>query len=83
MNPRKAEIKEYLIKLISEREDENILNEVKVYFTTLKNKKTDWWDTISKQEKEAVETGLEQLENGKRIPHEEVKRKTDELLGRK
>ncbi|NOX84708.1 MAG: hypothetical protein GXO86_01890 [Chlorobi bacterium] len=83
MNSRKAKIKEYLIKLISETEDENILNEVKAYFTLLKNKKTDWWDTISVQEKDAIEIGLQQLEKGEKIPHEKVKQKADELLGKK
>ncbi len=83
MNSHKAEIKGYLIKLISETEDENILNEMKAYFTILKNKETDWWDMISEHEKEAIETGLSQLEKGERISDEEVQRKVDELLGRK
>ena len=47
-----------------------------------KSKKTDWWDTISAQEKEAIDIGLQQLENGEGIPHDEVQRKVDELLGR-
>ena len=74
--------KHYLHKLIVETDDENILSKVQAYFTTLKGKNIDWWDTISSQEKEAINTGLQQLENGEGVPHEEVKRKADKLLGR-
>lgn len=83
MNASTAEIKNYLHKLIAETDDESILNKVQAYFTTLKSKNVDWWETISEQEKETIQIGLEQLENGERIPHNDVKRKVDKLLGRK
>ncbi len=83
MNISTAEIKNHLHKLIVETDDESILSKVQAYFTTLKSTNVDWWDTISDQEKEAIDIGLQQLENGKGIPHEEVKRKVDKLLGRK
>ena len=83
MKTSKAEIKNKLYKLITETDDESILSRVQAYFTTLKGKKVDWWDTISDQEKEVTNIGLQQLENGEGIPHEEVKRKVDKLLGRK
>ncbi|MBZ0241880.1 MAG: hypothetical protein K8F24_01575 [Bacteroidales bacterium] len=83
MNANTAEIKNYLHKLIVETDDENILSKVQAYFTTLKSKDVDWWDTISDQETEAIDLGLQQLENGEGIAHEEVKRKVDKLLGRR
>jgi len=83
MNTNIAEIKNYLHKLIVETDDESTLSKVQAYFTTLKSKNVDWWDTISDQEKEAINIGLQQLENGEGIPHEEVKRKANKLLGRK
>ena len=83
MDPNTAEIKSYLHKLIVETDDESILSKVQAYYTTLKSKNVDWWETISDQEKEAINRGLQQLENGEGIPHEEVKRKVDKLLGRK
>jgi predicted transcriptional regulator len=83
MKSNTAEIKNYLHKLIVETDDESILSKVQAYFTTLKSKNIDWWDTISDQEKDAINMGLQQLKNGERIPHEEVKRKADKLLGRK
>lgn len=83
MNTNTAIIKNYLHKLIVETDDENTLNKVHAYFTTLKSSDVDWWDTISDQEKDAINIGLQQLDNGEGIPHDEVKRKVDKLLGRK
>jgi hypothetical protein len=82
MNTSTAEIKNYLHKLIVETDDINILSKVQAYFTTLKSKNVDWGDTISEQEKDAINIGLKQLENGEGIPHQEVKRKVDKLLSR-
>lgn len=82
MNTGSAEIKDYLHKLIVETDDINILSKVQAYFTTLKSKNVDWWDMISDQEKEAINTGLKQLENGEGISHKEVKNKVNKLLGR-
>lgn len=83
MNERTAEIKNYLHKLVVETDDEGILSKVQTYFTSLKSKDLDWWDTISDQEKETINAGMKQLEDGEGIPHIEVKRKVDRLLGRK
>jgi predicted transcriptional regulator len=82
MSLTKAEIKNNLHKLIVETDDEIILSKVQAYFTTLKGKNVDWWNTISDQEKKAINIGLQQLENGEGIPHEKVKSKVDKLLGR-
>ncbi|HOB86022.1 MAG TPA: hypothetical protein PLB27_16505 [Bacteroidales bacterium] len=82
MNTSTSEIKNYLHKLIVETDDINILNKVQAYFTTLKSKNIDWWDTIPDQEKDAINTGLKQLENGEGIPHQKVKHKINKLLGR-
>ena len=83
MNTSIAEIKNYLHKLVVETDDENILGKVQAYFTTLKSENVDWWDVIPDHEKKVIDIGLQQLENGEGIPHEEVKRKVDKLLGRK
>ena len=42
----------------------------------------DWWDTISDKSKTLIQKGMEELRQGKGIPHEEVKKKVDKLLGR-
>ncbi len=83
MNVSKAELKKYLHKLIVETDDESILSKVQAYFSTLKGKNIDWWDTISDKEKDDINIGLGQLENGEGIPHEEVRKKADKILDRK
>ena len=82
MNSSTSEIKNYLHKLIVETDDISILSKVQAYFTNLKSKNVDWWDTISDQEKEVINIGLKQLKDGEGIPNQEVKRKVDKLLGR-
>jgi hypothetical protein len=82
MNSNTVEIKNHLRKLISETEDEGILSKVQAYFTTLQTKNIDWWELTSVQEKEVIYESLQQLKNGKGIPHKEVKQKVDKLLGR-
>jgi len=82
MNSNTAEIKNHLLILISETEDASILSKVQTYFTTLQTKNIDWWELTSVQEKEAIYESLQQLKNGKGIPHQEVRQKVDKLLGR-
>lgn len=83
MNASTAEIKSYLHKLIVETDDKAILSKVQAYFTTLKDDKYDWWDSLVSQEKEIINNGLQQLDEGKGIPNDEVVKKADKLLGRK
>jgi hypothetical protein len=82
MNSNTVEIKNHLLKLISETEDEGILSKVQAYFNTLQSKNIDWWELTSVQEKEAIYLSQQQLKNGEGIPHQEVRQKVDKLLGR-
>ncbi len=83
MKTSTADIKNYLHKLVVETEDESILSKVQAYFTALKGRNEDWWDTISTKEKEAIEIGIQQLENKEGIPHDKVQQKVDNILNRK
>ncbi|MDR1162040.1 MAG: hypothetical protein LBK45_06845 [Tannerellaceae bacterium] len=38
------------------------------------NSKEDWWDTISQEERDAIEEGLEDIRNGRTVPYEEVRK---------
>ncbi|HFA49924.1 MAG TPA: hypothetical protein ENJ95_13030 [Bacteroidetes bacterium] len=77
-----AEIKNDLHRMVVETDDINVLQKIKVIFDTLikGDEKTDWWDIISEQEKISIKRGLQQLENGKRFPHAEVRKQINELL---
>ena len=41
---------------------------------------TDWWDTISEQEKESIDRGLKDIENGNTTSHNEVRKKYGKWL---
>lgn len=38
------------------------------------NEKTDWWNEISKAEKESIEMGIQEADSGKMKPHSEAKK---------
>jgi hypothetical protein len=78
-----SEIKNNLHRLIVETDDVNVLEKVQEYFGILKGNQVDWWDTLSANEVASVERGLHQLDNGQRIPHEQVRQKVKQLLGKK
>lgn len=81
MSSNTAEIKNYLHKLIVETDDKNMLSKVKDYFNKLKSEQTDWWDSLSEQEKRSISIGIQQLEDGEGIPHDVVKGKAGKILG--
>ena len=65
-----------LIKWFSERKDMETLKKVDQI-----KQGHDWWNTISDQEKEAIREGLNQLDNGEGIPHEQVMKEAREKYG--
>ena len=56
-----------LIAWLKSVNDTSVLKQV----TAIKDQK-DWWDTISEKERKAIDDGIEQIEQGKGIPHDEV-----------
>jgi hypothetical protein len=77
-----AETKDNLYKLIAETDDINILDKIQAYFTSLKSQNVDWWDSISEYEKKNIETGINQLAEGNKIPHYQVRKKVSKLIGK-
>lgn len=55
-------------RLLSET-SEVVLQKIK---DILISEKTDWWDEISEEEKLAINDGLSELDQGERIPHDQV-----------
>jgi hypothetical protein len=43
-----------------------------------KGQDSDWWDTISEEERAEIEQGLAEADRGELIPHEEVMRQVRE-----
>lgn len=66
----KLELIEWLTKL----EDQDTINYLKVVKDT-SSEESDWWDTLSEDQKQGVEAGLKDIEEGKVMDHEDVKKK--------
>jgi len=43
---------------------------------------TDWYNELTKEQKEDIEIGLKELDEGKGIPHAQVQKEIDKLFGR-
>ncbi len=67
-----AELKNDLIKVIINTEDIKFLQQVKDFFKK-QNATLDWWDEITEHEKEMIELGLKDNEEGRVVPQEEVR----------
>ncbi len=69
-NAIKLELIEWLAKL---DDDETI-----EYLKVVKDSKLsnhDWWDDLTSNQKQGIERGLRDIDQGKTIPHQEVKKK--------
>ena len=64
--------KEALIKKLLETNDESIIAAVKNIF---KSEKNDWWEELSQEQKEEIEEGERQIDNGEFILYEDMMKK--------
>ena len=74
------ELKSDLHHLIDKINDKSILNAVRTILSKQTEKSTDWWDTISDEERAEIEQGLAEADRGEVIPHEEVMEKYKKWL---
>jgi hypothetical protein len=73
MNSEKLALIEWIIDLT----DEEIIQQLK----WIKEKEgSDWWDTISESEKQSIGRGIEDLESGKKSPHDQVKKSYEKWI---
>ena len=62
---------------MAEASEEYLIDEM----LRLKNSQAkDWWDEISEEEKAAIEAGLADIEAGRVIPHEKVRKVYEKWL---
>ena len=74
------ELRTDLHGMIDKITDSNILNAVKTLLSGSTVSQTDWWDTISDEERAEIEHGLEEADKGEVISHEEVMEKYKKWL---
>jgi predicted transcriptional regulator len=66
--------------MIDKISDKKILKAVRTLLSEKTATKTDWWDTISQEEREEIEQGLSEADRGEVTPHEEVMKKYKKWL---
>lgn len=57
-----------LIQWLLQLNDENVIAKIK----ELQNEDADWWDSLSAYEARAIQEGIEELDRGEGIIHEQV-----------
>jgi len=78
-----AELKSDLHRFVVETNDINILTQMREYFKSLRKTKTaDWWDTLTAEQQGSINKGIEQLDNGQGIAHNDIRKNVNKLLGR-
>ena len=58
-----------LIKLLAETEDPSIIKSIRKVF---QKEKKDWWDELSTEQKEAIEEGVNDADEGRVVSYEYV-----------
>jgi hypothetical protein len=67
-------IKLELIEWLAKLEDNDTINYLKIMKDS-KTSKNDWWDDLTEVQKQGAERGLKDIEEGRVVSHEDVKRK--------
>ncbi|MFN0213933.1 MAG: hypothetical protein ACKVT2_06725 [Saprospiraceae bacterium] len=73
------EIKDKLHRMVIETDDVDVLEQIALLFSALRDEK-NLWDTIGEAEKAQIKRGLEDLHSGHTKSNEEVRAKVREIL---
>lgn len=73
------EIKDKLHRMVVETDDVDVLSQIELLFSALRDEKS-LWDTIGEAEKKQIKRGLEDMRTGRIKSHEEVRAKVREML---
>lgn len=63
----------HIMKMILETENPEILHSIKKLFA--KQKKTDFWNTIGKDQQDEIELGVDEVERGETVDYESLMKK--------
>ena len=69
-----------IIQRICEIQDNDLIDLIKNIVDIPKKSKSDWWNHISLEEKESINRGLQDLEQGKVYSHEQIRKKYEKWL---
>ena len=68
-----------LIEWLAGLTDQTLIERIK-FLKETQSTKADWWEEISQAEKDAIDQGLQDAENGKVTAHEEVRKRYEKWL---
>jgi len=63
-----------LIEWLKNLDDDDIISYLKIVKNS-KESNSDWWDDLTDDQKQAIQRGLNDIDNGRITPHDEVKKK--------
>lgn len=66
-------IKLELIEWLTKLEDDNTIEYLKIIKDT--DSSEDWWNELSEEQRQGIERGLKDIDEGRVFPHEEVRLK--------
>ena len=69
-----------IIQRICEIQDNDLIDLIKNIVDIPISSKSDWWDQISPDEKESIYRGLDDLQQGKVFPHDQIRKKYEKWL---
>jgi len=69
-----------IIQRICEIQDKDLIDLLKNIVDIPKSSKSDWWDQITPDEKESVNRGIDDLQQGKVYPHDQIRKKYEKWL---
>ncbi|WP_181308431.1 hypothetical protein [Rufibacter sp. XAAS-G3-1] len=68
-----------LIEWLAGLTDQTLIERIK-FLRETQSAPTDWWEEISPAEKDAIDQGLEDAQNGNVTAHEEVRKRYEKWL---
>ncbi|KAA5542869.1 hypothetical protein [Adhaeribacter rhizoryzae] len=68
-----------LIEWLAGVTDQTVIERIK-YLKENQPAEADWWEEITQAEKDAIDQGLDDAQNGKVTAHEEVKKRYEKWL---
>ena len=69
-----------IIQRICEINDNDLIDLIKKIIDIPNTSKSDWWDKITKEEKDSINQGLNDLQQGKLYPHDQIRKKYENWL---
>jgi len=69
-----------IIQRICEIQDNDLIDLIKYVVDSPHTSRSDWWDQITQEEKDSVNRGLNDLQQGKVYSHDQIRKKYEKWL---